>query len=112
MRNVIASILLVLAASCDPAYAGGKTASPEAQPQVRRCYSRGAVATFLTAERGQRRAFRARINDRVLIEVWMRPDNGEWTLVTTTASGISCLTGTGTGFSFEPPASKPEERDG
>lgn len=36
----------------------------------------------------------------VLVEVWVNPTTGSWTIVTTNAAGVSCLASSGLDFEY------------
>lgn len=40
------------------------------------------------------------MRDGVLVEVWVNPTTGSWSIVTTVAAGVSCLASSGVDFEY------------
>lgn len=72
--------------------------APPVQAQALQCADRQIVADRLTDGYSEQLIAGGLQNSRRVVEVWASPETGTFTIVMTTAEGLSCVVASGTNF--------------
>lgn len=67
------------------------------------CGIRDRVLDHLAATYGERRQALGLAGASQMVEVYASDSTGTWTLLVTSASGVTCMVAAGTGFAIDPP---------
>lgn len=74
------------------------------------CGARAEIVRQLTGQYGEALAYVGAASSDVLIEVYVAADGASWTLLASSASGVSCLLAAGS--AWQPVPAKPAGREG
>ena len=94
MRRITLLAAALCAAPAVPAFAEGPVEGPANGPV---CARRAEYVDFLKRNRNESQERIALISERTLLELFVSP-SGTWTVLTTTTTGLSCLTRSGAGL--------------
>ena len=87
-RLILAAILAALASASEAAVL---------------CQDRESLVARMQRVHGEVRHSAGLASPGRLVETFVNPDTGSWTMVLTEANGISCLLAAGTAFQYAPP---------